>query len=296
MTTEYSTPDQPAVGVIGGSGLYDIDGIQDAQEYEVETPFGMPSDKIVGGTLEGRPVYFLPRHGRGHTIMPHELNHKANICALRMLGVRWLISVTAVGSLKEDYAPRDIVLPSQFFDRSSTRSSHTFFGGGIVAHISFAEPTSNHLRVLIAQTCSALRKNYHSGGTYVNINGPAFSTRAESESYRNSGFDVIGMTNLPEAKLAREAEMAMATMAMVTDYDCWKTSEDPVTAESVVSHLKANAQTAKEVLAKVIPRIPKVPNWPEHDALEDAIVTPRKYWPAETFDKLRVLLDRFSES
>lgn len=282
-----------AIGVIGGSGLYEIDGFEDEREFEVETPFGPPSDVIVGGTLHGRTVYFLPRHGRGHRIAPHEINHRANIYALRSLGVRWVICVTAVGSLQEHYAPRDIVLPAQLYDRTSGRHRQTFFGGGIVAHISFADPISNQLRTLLAQTCSALRKTYHSGGTYVCIDGPAFSTRAESETYRRAGYDVIGMTNGTEAKLAREAEMALATMAMVTDYDCWKTSEDPVTAESVVSHLHANACAAKEVLARVIPRIPTEPNWPEHAALSDAIVTPRNLWPQETLDNLGVLLDRF---
>jgi 5'-methylthioadenosine phosphorylase len=284
----------PAIGVIGGSGLYEIEGFENARDYEVETPFGPPSDTIVGGTVQGRTVYFLPRHGRGHRLTPHEINHRANIHALRQLGVRWILSVTAVGSLKEDYAPREIVLPAQFYDRTSNRTGHTFFGEGIAAHVSFADPISTHLRTLLAQTCSMLRKPYHSGGTYVCMDGPAFSTRAESESYRRQGFDVIGMTNLPEAKLAREAEIAFATLAMVTDYDCWKTSEDPVTAESVVSHLRANADTAREVIARVIPRIPTEPNWPEHTALRTAIVTAREYWPQETLDKLRLLLDRFA--
>lgn len=296
METEYSDPNAAAVAVIGGSGLYEIEGFTEERELNVETPFGAPSDTIIGGKLHGRMVYFLPRHGRNHQIAPHEINHRANIYALRMLGVRWIISVTAVGSLQEKYAPEEIILPAQFFDRTSARSQQTFFGNGIVAHISFADPTSNRLRVLIAHTCSALRKNYHSGGTYVNINGPTFSTRAESEFYQRMGFDVIGMTNLPEAKLAREAEIALATMAMVTDYDCWKTNEDPVTAESVVSHLKANAQTAKEVLAHVIPRIPTEPNWPEHRVLDEALITPREAWPPETLDKLRAILDRFVES
>ena len=290
---ENEQPSQAAVGVIGGSGLYEINGFESDQEFEVDTPFGEPSDKITGGLLHGRMVYFLPRHGRRHAIAPHEINHRANIYALRMLGVRWIISVTSVGSLQEDYAPRDIVLPAQFYDRSSGRHRHTFFGNGIVAHISFAEPVSAHLRTLIAQACSALRKPYHSGGTYVNIDGPSFSTRAESEAYRKAGHDVIGMTNLPEAKLAREAEIAFATMAMVSDYDGWKANESPVTAESVESHWRANAEAAKEVLAKVIPRIPSEPNWPEHSALGDALVTPREHWPQETLDKLRVLLDRF---
>lgn len=293
MTTESSEPEIPAIGVIGGSGLYEIDGFENARDFAVETPFGPPSDVIVGGTLHGRTVYFLPRHGRGHTIAPHEINHRANLYALRMLGVRFVICVTAVGSLQEKYAPRDIVLPSQFYDRTSNRAAHTFFGGGIVAHVSFAEPISSSLRTLLAQTCSSLRKSYHSGGTYVCMDGPAFSTRAESESYRTRDYDVIGMTNLPEAKLAREAEIALATMAMVTDYDCWKESEDAVTVESVISHLQANAACAKEILARVVPRIPQKADWPEHEALSDAIVTPREYWPQETLDKLTVLLDRF---
>ncbi len=294
METILSDPGAPAIGVIGGSGIYEIEGFEGAKNFEVETPFGPPSDVIVGGTLHGRAVYFLPRHGKGHRLAPHEINHRANIYALRMLGVRWVLSVTAVGSLQEQYAPREIVLPAQFYDRTSNRAAHTFFGNGIVAHISFAEPISAGLRTLLAQTCSVLRKAYHSGGTYVCMDGPAFSTRAESEAYRSRGYDVIGMTNLPEAKLAREAEMAFATLAMVTDYDCWKTGEDPVTVESVVSHLVANAETAKEVLGRVIPRIPTVADWPEHSALNDAIVTPREVWPQETLDKLRVLLDRFA--
>jgi 5'-methylthioadenosine phosphorylase len=292
-TSTFSNSGPAAIGVIGGSGLYEIDGFEGEREFVVETPFGPPSDAIMGGTLHGRPVYFLPRHARGHVLAPHEINYRANIYALRMLGVRWILCVTAVGSLQEDYAPRDIVLPAQFYDRTSNRAAHTFFGSGIVAHISFADPISAPLRTLLAQTCSSLRKPYHSGGTYVCIDGPAFSTRAESESYRSRGYDVIGMTNLPEAKLAREAEIALATMAMVTDYDCWKTSEDPVTIESVISHLHANAASAKEVLARVIPRIPETPDWPEHSALGDALVTPREFWPQETLDKLSVLLDRF---
>jgi 5'-methylthioadenosine phosphorylase len=295
METSFEDSSAPAIGVIAGSGLYEIEGFENARDFEVETPFGPPSDTIVGGTLHGRTVYFLPRHGRGHRIAPHEINNRANIYALRMLNVRWIICVTAVGSLQEQYAPREVVLPSQFYDRTSNRAEHTFFGSGIVAHVSFAEPISSSLRILLAQTCSSLRKPYHSGGTYVCMDGPAFSTRAESETYRSHGYDVIGMTNLPEAKLAREAEIALATMAMITDYDCWKTSEDPVTVESVISHLKANAASAKEILARVIPRIPLVPNWPEHQALSDAIVTPREFWPQETLDKLRVLLDRFEE-
>ncbi len=287
------SPDQPAIAVIGGSGLYDIEGFQEDKHYEVETPFGDPSDSIIGGTLHGRTVFFLPRHGRGHTIAPHEINHRANIYALRTLGVRWIISAAAVGSLQERFEPRDVVLPSQFFDRSSQRADHTFFGSGIVAHVSLAEPTSPQLRQLVAQSCSSLRKKYHSGGTYIQMDGPAFSTRAESETNRRLGFDIIGMTVLPEAKLAREAEIAFTCMAMVTDYDCWRVTEDAVTVESVVAHLSANADTAREVLAHVIPRIPETPDWPEHSALGDAIVTPREHWSDEAIERLQIIVNRF---
>jgi 5'-methylthioadenosine phosphorylase len=282
----------PAIGIIGGSGLYQMEGVTDPSEQTIETPFGSPSDAIVGGTLSGRQVYFLPRHGRGHRILPHELNHRANIYALRSLNVRWIICVTAVGSLQEKYAPRDVLLPSQFYDRTSQRSAHTFFGEGIVAHISFAEPISTNLRNLLAEAARELKVNVHNGGTYVNMDGPAFSTRAESELNRRNGFDVIGMTNLPEAKLAREAEIALATLAMVTDYDCWKVEEEPVSAEAVFSHLTANAETAKNILRRLIPRIPTEPTWPEHRALDSALVTEQRLWPEETRRKLAFILDR----
>lgn len=282
---------QPAIGVIGGSGLYQIDSLSGAEEIRIETPFGPPSDAIVGGTVAGRRVYFLPRHARGHRIMPHELPHRANIWALRSLGVRWIICVTAVGSLQERYEPRHIVVPDQFFDRTS--QIHSFFGGGIVAHVAFADPTSADLRRLLVETARESGLPVHDGGTYVNMDGPQFSTRAESETNRKLGFDVIGMTNLAEAKLAREAEISLATLAMITDYDCWKIEEEPVTAEAVLGHLHANAEAAKRVLAAVIPKIPVSACWPEHRALESALVTPRELWPAEAKEKLRPLLERF---
>jgi 5'-methylthioadenosine phosphorylase len=283
----------PAIGIIGGSGLYQMEELRDATERKIGTPFGAPSDALIGGNVSGRQVYFLPRHGRGHRLLPHELNHRANIYALRSLNVRWIISVTAVGSLQEKYAPRDILLPSQFYDRTSLRSDHTFFGKGIAAHISFAEPISTKLRNIIAESACSVGVTVHNGGTYVNMDGPAFSTRAESELNRRNGFDVIGMTNLPEAKLAREAEIALATMAMITDYDCWKVEEEPVSAQTVIGHLMANAETARKVLADVIPRVPKEPNWPEHSALDSALVTERKLWPATTVKKLKPILRRF---
>jgi len=283
----------PAIGIIGGSGLYQMEELRDATEQKVDTPFGLPSDILVGGKISARQIYFLPRHGRGHRILPHELNHRANIYALRSLNVRWIISVTAVGSLQEKYAPRDVLLPSQFYDRASLRAIHTFFGEGIAAHIAFAEPISAKLRNLLVQSARSVGVTAHNGGTYVNMDGPAFSTRAESELNRRYGFDVIGMTNVAEAKLAREAEIALATMAMITDYDCWKIEEEPVSAQIVIGHLIANAETARKVLVDVIPHIPKEPNWPEHFALDSALVTDRKLWPAATVEKLKPILGRF---
>jgi 5'-methylthioadenosine phosphorylase len=284
----------PAIGIIGGSGLYQMEELLDAAEHQINTPFGSPSDTLIGGKISGRQVYFLPRHGRGHRILPHELNHRANIYALRSLNVRWIISVSAVGSLQERYAPRDILLPSQFYDRTSLRAGHTFFGDGIVAHISFAQPVSTNLRNLLAESARSRGLTVHNGGTYVNMDGPAFSTRAESEFNRRQGFDVIGMTSLPEAKLAREAEIALATMAMITDYDCWKIEEEPVSARSVIAHLLANADAARKVIVDVILRLPGEANWPEHSALDSALVTERKLWPPATIERLGPLLGRFS--
>ncbi len=283
----------PAIGIIGGSGLYQIEGMTETQELTVETPFGSPSDVIVGGMLAGRQVYFLPRHGKGHRILPQEINHRANIYALKSLGVAWIICVTAVGSLKEEFPPRHIVLPDQYFDRTTHREGHTFFGKGIVAHVGFSDPTSNELRGLLTKALSERDLPHTNGGTYVNMDGPAFSTRAESNVHRQLGFDVVGMTNLPEAKLAREAEIALATLAMVTDYDCWKVDEEPVSLPTVIGHLVANADRAKEILRRVIPTLPTVANWPEHTALETAIVTQRSFWPEETSRKLEAILYRF---
>jgi 5'-methylthioadenosine phosphorylase len=282
-----------AIGIIGGSGLYDLEGFQDRQEVEVQTPFGPPSDKLVRGLYAGREVYFLPRHGKGHRILPTELNHRANIWALRSVGVRFIICVTAVGSLREEYHPRDVLLPDQFYDRTSRREHHSFFGRGIVGHVSFGEPISTGLRSLLAEEARALGARVHDGGTYVNMDGPAFSTRAESHANRQLGFDVIGMTNLPEAKLAREAEIALATLAMITDYDCWKVEEEPVTAEAVIGHLHANVALAKQIISRVLPRIPQEPAWPEHSSLNGAIMTDKSLWPAQTVEELRPLLSRF---
>ena len=283
----------PAIGIIGGSGLYEIEGFTHREEIRLTTPFGDPSDELVAGELAGRRVIFLPRHGRGHRILPSEINHQANIWALRSLGVRWIISVSAVGSLKERYHPRDVLLPDQFFDRTSRREHHTFFGQGVVAHVSLADPISNSLRAILASAAAAVGAKVHDGGTYVNMDGPAFSTRAESNTNRHLGFDVIGMTNLPEAKLAREAEIALATLAMITDYDCWKTDEAHVTAEAVMSHLHANVAMAKAILPKAIAAIPETPDWPEHHSLDGAIMTAKNLWPEVTIKKLEPILQRF---
>src|SRR5436309_12889943 len=236
--------DVPAIGIIGGSGLYQMEELRDTTEHKIDTPFGLPSDLLVGGKLGARQVYFLPRHGRGHRILPHEINYRANIYALRSLNVRWIISVAAVGSLQEKYAPRDLVLPSQFYDRTSQRTAHTFFGEGIAAHVGFAEPISANLRKLLAESARSLGYTVHNGGTYLNMDGPAFSTRAEPGFNDRNGFDGIAMTNLPEAKLAREAEIALATMAMVPDYDRWSVEHEAVAAEILLSHLEADAARA----------------------------------------------------
>src|SRR6202008_1581541 len=244
--------EQPAaIGIIGGSGLYQISGLESTREIEVDTPFGKPSDSIVAGLLRGRAVYFLPRHGRGHRILPTELNHRANVFALRSMNVRWLISVGAVGSLQENYHPPDILLPSQFFDRTSQRTLWTFFGEGIVAHVSFADPVSPKLRAIAAQAARAVGCRVHDGGTYVNMDGPAFSTRAESDFHQKMGFDVIGMTNLPEAKLAREAEIAFAAISLVTDYDCWKVHDERVTAGTFSQRLLSNVEPSRQLLHKI---------------------------------------------
>jgi 5'-methylthioadenosine phosphorylase len=282
-----------AIGIIGGSGLYSMDGFNQREERVVETPFGNPSDALIGGEMEGKQVWFIPRHGRGHRLLPHEINHRANFWALKSLGVRFVICVAAVGSLKEEYAPRDIVLPDQYFDRTSRRDQHTFFGEGIAAHIGFSEPVSSELRNILLESAQVAGAKVHDGGTYVNMDGPAFSTKAESYANRQLGFDVIGMTNVAEAKLAREAEMAMATMAMVTDYDCWHEEEEAVNVQTVIGHLMANAELAQKVLKRAVSQIPIDAEWPEHKALDSAILTSKEYWPDETIKKLGPIVSRF---
>lgn len=284
---------QHRIGIIGGSGLYHLEGFTGQKRVKVPTPWGPTSDDLVVGRLAGREVAFLARHGRGHRLLPSELNHRANVWALKKLGVQWIISVSAVGSLQPRCKPCDIVLPDQFFDRTRQPSAHTFFGGGIVAHIAFADPVCEELRRILLKVARALRARVHDGGTYVNIEGPAFSTRAESRANQKLGFDVVGMTNLGEAKCAREAEIAYATMAMVTDYDCWKVDEAHVTVEMVVANLTRNAALAKAILAKAIPEIPLEPDWPCHHALRNALMTDRKLWPRRAVRNLRPILGKY---
>jgi 5'-methylthioadenosine phosphorylase len=281
------------IGLIGGSGLYHIEGFTRQKWVRMKTPFGAPSDDFLTGQLAGREVVFLPRHARGHRILPSELNHRANIYAMKKLGVEWIISVSAVGSLQEKYRPCDIVLPDQFLDRTKQSAAHTFFGRGIVAHIAFADPICAELRQLLFQSAKAEGARIHNGGAYVNMEGPAFSTRAESLTNHRLGYDVIGMTNLGEAKCAREAEIAYATMAMITDYDCWKADEAHVTVDMIIANLMKNASQAKAIIARVLPRIPAAPAWPCHDALKNAIMTDKKLWPAKTRAQLKPLLKKY---
>ena len=281
------------IGIIGGSGLYHIEGFTNQKWVTVKTPFGAPSDQFLTGKLGGRDVVFLPRHARGHRILPSELNHRANIWAMKKLGVQWILSASAVGSLQAKYKPCDIVFPNQFLDRTKRSLEHTFFGRGIVAHIAFADPICEELRQLMLASGRELGATVHDGGTYVNMEGPAFSTRAESLYYHNGGLDVIGMTNLGESKCAREAEIAYATTALVTDYDCWKVDEAHVTVDIVLDYLRRNAEMAKQIIAATIPKIPAEPNWPCHSALSHSIMTDKKLWPAKAKKELAPLLANY---
>jgi 5'-methylthioadenosine phosphorylase len=280
------------IGIIGGSGIQHLEGLSQTKLVRLKTPFGSPSDALLTGSVVGRDVVFLPRHARGHRLLPSEIPHQANIWALKKLDVAWIIAISAVGSLQQRYRPRDIVFVDQFLDRTKQSTAHTFFGEGIVAHIAFAHPVSDELRRLLVASARRLRLRCHDGGTYVCMEGPAFSTRAESLANRAAGHDVIGMTNLGEAKCAREAEIAYATAAMVTDYDCWKEDEAHVTVEMVIENLRANATSARRLLLDVLPRIPTEPAWPCHFALENAILTDRNVWPVKTLKRLAPILSR----
>ncbi len=280
------------IGIIGGSGLYEIEGFVAEKWTEVKTPFGSPSDELLIGKLDGREVVFLPRHGRGHRILPSELNHPANIWAMKQLGVSWIISASAVGSLQQEYSPCDIVLIDQFVDNTKQSAAHTFFGEGIVGHIPFAEPICEKLRQILLDASHSVAVKIHDRGTYVNMEGPAFSTRAESLRNQKLGFDVIGMTNLGEARCAREAEIAYATLALVTDYDCWKVEEEPVSVETVIANMTKNVTNAKEIIRNALRLIPSEPNWPSQQVLDNAIMTQRSAWPSATIDKLKPIIGR----
>jgi 5'-methylthioadenosine phosphorylase len=284
------------IGIIGGSGLYKMEALKDVEEVQLDTPFGAPSDALIVGTLEGTRVAFLARHGRNHHLMPSELPFRANIHAMKQLGVEYLISASAVGSLKEEAKPLDMVIPDQFIDRTKNRVS-TFFGEGIVAHIAFADPVCNKLAEVVADAVASLELpdvTLHRGGTYVCMEGPAFSTKAESNLYRSWGATIIGMTNLPEAKLAREAEIAYATLALVTDYDCWHPDHDSVTVEMVIANLQRNATNAQKVIQETVRRLAENPFVSEtHSALKYAILTQLDKVPAATKEKLALLLKKY---
>jgi len=280
------------IGIIGGSGLYEMEALTDISCAALDTPFGTPSDEYVVGSLEGIRVAFLPRHGRGHRLTPSELNYRANIYGFKKMGVEHIISVTAVGSLKEGIRPLDIVIPDQFYDRTKQQVS-TFFGSGLAAHIAFADPVCPDLAELLYKNGDQARAGVHKGGTLLCIEGPAFSTKAESRVYRSWGMDIIGMTSLQEAKLAREAEICYAAMAMVTDYDCWHEGESEVTAQKVVQNLKINISTAKEIIRTVVPKIPEKRACLCAQALENAIMTGSAVIPPETRQKLELLVGKY---
>jgi 5'-methylthioadenosine phosphorylase len=280
------------IGIIGGSGLYEMEGLSGVREVAVATPFGPPSDAFVLGNLEGQEVAFLARHGRGHRILPSELNFRANLWALKSLGVEWVLSVSAVGSLKEAYAPQHMVIPDQFVDRT-TRRAPSFFGSGLVAHVAFARPLCPRLSGVLAGGCAEAGVAHHVGGTYLCIEGPQFSTRAESELYRSWGMDVIGMTNVQEARLAREAEICYATLAMVTDYDCWHPDHDSVTAEQIVANLARNARSARAVLRAALRRLPVARDCECADALKFALVTAPELVPESVKRDLAPIVGRY---
>jgi 5'-methylthioadenosine phosphorylase len=282
----------PTIGIIGGSGLYDMAELTGREEKTLTTPFGDPSGPYVIGTLGGKRVAFLARHGVGHRILPSELNFRANIYGMKVLGVERILSASAVGSLKMEYKPLDIVVPDQFYDRTKGRIS-TFFGKGIVAHVAFAHPLCHDLSTIAADAAQRVGATVHRGGTYVNMEGPQFSTLAESKLYRSWGMDVIGMTNLQEAKLAREAEICYATLALVTDYDCWHPDHDSVTVDLIIANLMQNAVTAQKTIADAVDTITAVRACACKDALATAIITQQRDWPEQTKKDLAAILGRY---
>lgn len=283
------------IGIIGGSGLYQMPELTDVDELEIETPFGNPSDKFVVGTLEGQRVAFLPRHGRGHRFTPTEVPFRANIYGMKLLGVERILSASAVGSLQEKYAPLDMVIPDQFFDRTRARAREsTFFGEGIVAHVAFAHPVCRELGDVLEESCATTEVKSHRGGTYICMEGPAFSTVAESNVYRSWGMDVIGMTNLQEAKLAREAEICYATLALVTDYDCWHPGHDAVTVETVIEYLSKNVRNAQLIMKAAVKALAaRSRSCKCASALQNAIFTAQDLWPEATARRLQAIIGKY---
>jgi 5'-methylthioadenosine phosphorylase len=284
--------DAITIGIIGGSGLYDMSELTDREERTISTPFGEPSGPYVIGTLRGKRVAFFARHGAGHRLLPGELNYRANVFGMKLLGAEFILSASAVGSLQERYAPQHLVIPDQFFDRTRGRIS-TFFGHGLVAHVAFAHPVCFRLGSIAYESCRKVGATVHAGGTYVCMEGPQFSTLAESKLYRSWGMDIIGMTNLQEAKLAREAEMCYATIALVTDYDCWHPDHDSVTVDMIVQNLVANANTAKQVIAEAVSRLPFERTCECSRALEHAIITRPEHVPAQVKRDLAPIIGRY---
>ncbi|MBX3266342.1 MAG: S-methyl-5'-thioadenosine phosphorylase [Acidobacteria bacterium] len=284
------------IGIIGGSGLYQMPELENVREQVVETPFGSPSDAFIIGELDGVTVAFLPRHARGHKFTPTEVPYRANIYAMKLLGVEYILSVSAVGSLQEQYAPTDMVIPDQFFDRTRARAKEsTFFGEGIVGHVTFAHPVCDELGDILEASCKAVGVKVHRGGTYLCMEGPAFSTKAESMVYRQWGMDVIGMTNLQEAKLAREAEIAYATLALVTDYDCWHEGHDDVTIDMVVEYLNKNVRNAQLILKEAVKRVAAKETLNQFaGTTKNAIFTAPDHWPAETAKKLDAIIGKYA--
>lgn len=287
------------IGVIGGSGLYELEPLEDKKEQKIATTLGEPSDCYISGRIGDVEVFFLPRHGRGHRLLPTEINHRANILGFKILGVEKVLSVSAVGSLREELRPRDIVLPDQYFDRTKAAGEHTFFGQGLVAHVSFGEPACREMRASVRKAAEKvvgdrrLDVRVNDGGTYVNMAGPAFSTRAESHAYRHLGFDIIGMTSLVEAKLCREAELCYQAMAMVTDYDCWRESEESVTVEMVIGHLMANTTLAKDILVELLPELARERTCSCGSSLQSAIITDKALVPAATLERLAPIVGKY---
>lgn len=284
---------QPVIGVIGGSGLYEIEGLTDVKEERLETPFGTPSDVFITGTLEGVRMVFLPRHGKGHRLLPSEVPYRANIYGMKKLGVERIISVSAVGSMKEEIVPGHIVIPDQFFDRTAGRRSSTFFGEGITGHVQFADPVCKDLSDSLYDAAQSVGATVHKGGTYVCIEGPNFSTRAESNIYRSWGVDIIGMTNIPEARLAREAEICYGTVALATDYDCWHEDHDDVSVEAVIAIIKQNVETARRIIKEVVKSVAVQRDCECAQALKYAIMTQKDLVPEETLKKVDLIMGKY---